>query len=106
MNPNLRGLFIKKLTLERVVPTDFGNQQEPCQPFLAGVVELVHQIFLNPYVASEQVLCEQEEKPARRAAQLSRLAFHPQDRVLRQAAGNGPLPCWETTMSLILPFRI
>jgi hypothetical protein len=68
---------MKKLTLERVVPTisasvswlifgitssglpsfpEVGHQeQHPCQALLAGAEELVHQIFFNANVSEEQM---------------------------------------------------
>ena len=69
MRPILRNRFIKKLTLDRVVPTISARvpwltfrmagswlglrpkareqQKSSCQPLLAGIEELIEEVFFN-----------------------------------------------------------
>jgi hypothetical protein len=74
MNPSFRNLFMKWLIRERVVPTSVSwlivgthrlrptflaevrqQQQEPGQPPLAGVEELVHEVFFHPDVPQQEI---------------------------------------------------
>ena len=80
INPSLRNLFMKKFTRERVVPTisasvsceSFGStrwrrvlppvsgeqQQRTGEPFLAGIEELIDQVFFDSDIARQHVLDE------------------------------------------------
>ena len=84
MTPSLRNRFMKKLTLDRVVPTmsarvswlTFGTtgsglpsfpklasrEKHARQPLLTGIEELIHQVLLDPNVAGEQIAEEQFRK--------------------------------------------
>ena len=112
MKPSLRNRFMKKLTLERVVPTIsasvswliFGNhqfgfaflpeigqqQQHPRQPLFAGVEELVHQILFNSNVAGEQMVQQQLGKGRLVMKQTDHACFfQPHNRTFRHCGGAG-----------------
>ena len=97
MSPNLRNLFMKKLTRERVVPiisasvswlilaitrscfavrAKVGQQeQDPRQPHLAGVEKLIQHILLQPDGTGQQMGEEQCGKTRFVVEHLNRLRF-------------------------------
>ena len=61
MKPNFRNLFIKKLTLDRVVPIISASVswKYARQTFLAGIEELINEIRFNSDVAQQQMTHKQ-----------------------------------------------